>query len=121
MKLLLLLSTLVLGCASATDHSTLDNKRQTSFIKETFTCSSSREEERYCERPQQEKERLGQLAQDDAVVSMPIKSTKEVESAADSQSTAGESSTKGEEPISPTIHISKVGRDKVINVILFDM
>lgn len=120
MKLLLLFSTLVLGCAAAADHSTLDNKRQTSFIKETFTCSSSREEERYCERPQQEKERLRQLAQDDAVVSMPTKSTK-VESSADSQSTAGESSTKGEEPISPTIHISKVGRDKVIKVILFDM
>ncbi|XP_050735887.1 thioredoxin domain-containing protein 16-like isoform X2 [Eriocheir sinensis] len=107
MKLLLLLSTLVLGCAAATDNSTPGNERQGSFIKETLTCSSSSEEEGFCERPQHEEEKLRRLAQDGAVASMSTKSTKEVDSTADSLSTAGKSSTNEEEPKSPTIHISK--------------
>lgn len=113
MKLLILLSTLVLVCATR-DHSTTGSEPREILSTEAPTCSSSSEEEEYCERPQNEEEIFKRLTQDAVPPSMPTKSTKEEDSTADSLSSAGGSHTDGEEPKSSTIHVhAKVSKDKV--------
>lgn len=104
MKLLLLFSTLFLGCGAAGDFSDTEGEPHGSFIKEALTCSSPSDEEGYCERPQNE-ETLKRLTQDDVQISMSDKSTKEK-----ADSTVGKTHTDEQAAKSPAMH-TKVSRN----------